>query len=130
MIALNEQEYEKTHLVGQNTISLVRADVHFISLDRASFDNTHENEHLSEVNKVAAQKTVLLRAHLHFYDGSTTAETEESDNWSENEAELVNEREERGGKKECVRQGGCWTLGPRWTWRVRQGFGVGSASAR
>lgn len=55
LIALNEPDNEKHIWMDKNTICLVRADVHFISLVRASYYNTHEYEHLSEVNKLAAQ---------------------------------------------------------------------------
>ncbi len=74
----------------------------------------------SSVNGTAARAFTFLRRKCNGWN------PEERDNGSENEAELVNEREERAREKDCERQGGCWTLGPRWTWRVRQGFDVGS----
>lgn len=70
-----------------------------------------------------------------FYDGSAQQKHRGKRQGSENEAELVNEREGgeergRGERKRRARHGGCWTPGPTRTWRVRQRFSLSITTAR
>lgn len=126
MIVLNQPEEER-HIWLHKThfLSLCRCLLYSsqprprITRTKRAFVGSKQSS--SSVNGTAARAFTFWRRKCNGWN------PEERDNGSENEAELVNEREERAREKDCERQGGCWTLGPRWTWRVRQGFDVGSA---